>query len=751
MESAPQPFRSPVAIICVASILVLASDGMAAGTFFRPWTGSIAQWFRQADCLRRSLGGRRPEPAQPPPQSATAPAADRTRVSEAPPPKGRLTFIRRAGRNASEYVDEANVHWIAKPDSRYAELQSAAEAISARIYRALGYEAAEVHVVTIEGKRYAVSRVIDRPGTLDSMLDTVGTEKFRRMRIVAAYLMDFDRLASESANNINHGGGEFSLFDFGGTLGSTARGEHKPGSPFSAAVGSFEATSDVAKIYEAFDIGKLGKNHPWRLITPEDARAEAENFRRNLTDDVLRKAVEAAMYSEPTDADYVLNALRARRDAIISGLEAYLRSGSRAPRKPETQRGRGPVIAPMVQETSHNPRTKRFARSGSDDHETAGKYLDGLSDREISELLARLYRDDEDFRRHVEGTVLAGYPHVTDPFWKHNPRVVEEAVLFVFAVQKKPGLFSDGKPDTVLRNFLDGNSILSSWLEELDRGSEPSAAEILASWEAESSLRLSPRPAVKGRFLDPEYEKRIVFARIGSADYLSSPDGKSWLRVAGNPSAPAAIPRWDGDLEGFSRRMAAFREHPLTASGQTATPPSGFRWPALHEEVPTKAASSGQQMISKGRATPFSFEDSAGMAKQSVQAGAYGYHVTLEERLEGILTKGWLPDQEPTNPQESARDPGLHLSTHLGVSYPVPGKTVILRTIMNPTEYKARDFSPYFGHVVRDTPIPANSVSKLLEFSPDNGVSWYPLSWQMLFLLRANLLPRMRAIPVWDH
>lgn len=72
------------------------------------------------------------------------------------------------------------------------------------------------------------------------------------------------------------------ILDFGGTLGSRAQGEHKPGEVFSDAIGSFEATSDIHIIYSSFQVN-TDSAHPWMNINRTDAQAVVQKF-RHLTD-----------------------------------------------------------------------------------------------------------------------------------------------------------------------------------------------------------------------------------------------------------------------------------------------------------------------------------------------------------------------------------------------------------------------------------------------------------------------------------
>lgn len=106
--------------------------------------------------------------------------------------------------------------------------------------------------------------------------------------------------------------------DFGGTLGSRALGRHKPGQVFSDAIGSFEATSDINTIYSTFGV-QASPNHPWMMITRTDADAVIQKFRL-LSDEKIEGIVTSAKYSNQADYNYMVQALKLRRDGIISHL-----------------------------------------------------------------------------------------------------------------------------------------------------------------------------------------------------------------------------------------------------------------------------------------------------------------------------------------------------------------------------------------------------------------------------------------------
>lgn len=147
------------------------------------------------------------------------------------------------------------------------------------------------------------------------------TSEIRQMRVVAAYLKDWDRLGNPE-NNRNMPDGSLVIFDFGGTLGSRAQGRHKPGQIFSDAIGNFEATTDVNIIYGSFEI-QTSASHPWMKITQGDVQRVIEKFKM-LTNEKITEIVKSAQYSDPRDEGYMIQALEARRDGIITKLITFL-------------------------------------------------------------------------------------------------------------------------------------------------------------------------------------------------------------------------------------------------------------------------------------------------------------------------------------------------------------------------------------------------------------------------------------------
>jgi hypothetical protein len=244
-------------------------------------------------------------------------------------PVGRLVPSRRAGGGTTGgkwYRDEAGEEWFVKTDGQFDELQSAAEVISAKIYGYLGYRTPVTAIVEIEGRRAVAVKSLGRDlegTTLDAENDTY----FRQLHYFAALLKDWDRLRWGPNNVYLPGDRSYALLDFGGSLGSRAQGRHKPGKPFSDAIGVFENDQTGREIVDSFRTSDLPEGHPWKQeLGDADRRAVARKLRL-LRDEVLEHIVRQADYRREADSLYMLNALKARRDALLAYLD---------PRQPST-------------------------------------------------------------------------------------------------------------------------------------------------------------------------------------------------------------------------------------------------------------------------------------------------------------------------------------------------------------------------------------------------------------------------------
>jgi len=163
-----------------------------------------------------------------------------------------------------------------KTDVKHPELQTSAEVISSLVYKHFGHDVPEVEKIIESGKHFVSISDIGSD-TKASGLNDIDTSSIRRLRIVAAYLADYDRIANR-ANNRQHLDGRITLIDFGGTLGAKARGDFKDGIVFSEAIGAYPANADIFEIMESVPLQRFSRdretnriiakpianNHPWR-------------------------------------------------------------------------------------------------------------------------------------------------------------------------------------------------------------------------------------------------------------------------------------------------------------------------------------------------------------------------------------------------------------------------------------------------------------------------------------------------------
>ncbi|MGE0632079.1 MAG: hypothetical protein AB7O96_06705 [Pseudobdellovibrionaceae bacterium] len=234
-------------------------------------------------------------------------------------PKGKLVALKRpvdGGTGGKWASDENGINWFVKRDLTYSELQTSAEPIAAQVYQHFGYHTPET-VKFIKNKiHYSASKDIGQNHSATNFSE-INTSEIRQMRVVAAYLKDWDRLGNP-LNNKKMPDGSLTILDFGGALGSRSMGEHKPGQVVSDAIGCFEATSNIDTIYSSFTI-KASSDHPWMKINRSDAEAVIQKF-RFLSDEKIESIVRSAQYSKVADHNFMAHALKLRRDGIVSHL-----------------------------------------------------------------------------------------------------------------------------------------------------------------------------------------------------------------------------------------------------------------------------------------------------------------------------------------------------------------------------------------------------------------------------------------------
>lgn len=215
------------------------------------------------------------------------------------------------------FRDEAGTSWFLKLDMHHPGLQTSAEVVCARLLACLGYRAPEIHKLVRGGLHISAARDVgEAVGT--TLFDDLDVPAVRQLRVVAAYLKDWDRVAPSTTNNLVHADGRLTLIDFGGTLGARALGRHKPGPVTSEAIGCFEAATELPTIWDEYRL-QTGPDHPWRRVEPDDLCAAVARLSR-LSDEQIVLTVEAARYPTSADAIAMIEALRVRRDTLIDGL-----------------------------------------------------------------------------------------------------------------------------------------------------------------------------------------------------------------------------------------------------------------------------------------------------------------------------------------------------------------------------------------------------------------------------------------------
>ncbi len=215
--------------------------------------------------------------------------------------------------------DKQGNSWFIKKDVLHPELQTSAEVISSLVYSYFGFNTPETRKEVIRGEFYSFSKDIGN-GTMASDLSEFNNSEFRQMRIIAAYLMDWDRIGNP-ANNRVRPDGSVVLLDFGGTLGARAQGEFKPGKVFSPAIGSFNDGGNT--IYASF-APQISADHPWNKINKTDIKNALQKLKA-LDDGTIVRIVKAAKYTNRDDFRYMYETLVARRDNLIAELKALVK------------------------------------------------------------------------------------------------------------------------------------------------------------------------------------------------------------------------------------------------------------------------------------------------------------------------------------------------------------------------------------------------------------------------------------------
>ncbi|MCB9716507.1 MAG: hypothetical protein H6712_21780 [Myxococcales bacterium] len=224
------------------------------------------------------------------------------------------------------FVDEAEVMWFLKLDMHHLGLQTSAEVISARVLACLGYRVPPTHKIIRGSLHLSVARDVGE-AVDTTRFEDMDSSAVRQLRVICAYLKDWDRVAPRTSNNLVHADGRITLIDFGGTLGARALGQHKSGPVSSEAIGCYEATGELSVLWDGFRVAAESE-HPWNRITPADVGAAVARL-ATLDDGLIERIVEAAQYPTARDAALMAEALRVRRDGLVEGLPRRFAAGGR--------------------------------------------------------------------------------------------------------------------------------------------------------------------------------------------------------------------------------------------------------------------------------------------------------------------------------------------------------------------------------------------------------------------------------------
>ena len=236
-------------------------------------------------------------------------------------------------------------------DPAYPELGTSAEIIGARLYRLMGYRVPVTYLTTIEGtgdarydgKRATASAFV--PGKV------IGQFKFdcyrlrrevRAMRLIAAWLNDTDRVDNNTLVAIEDGRALCYLVDFNSCLGSW---NGRPKGPWRgwryawdveyqllgvSSLGLLPALPHAVPVKSpavgSCDLLTAGDPRAWRSQNPNTAfdrmtRSDAQWIACRMASvslSQLQAVVASADFSDPADADAVLQMLQHRRERLLA-------------------------------------------------------------------------------------------------------------------------------------------------------------------------------------------------------------------------------------------------------------------------------------------------------------------------------------------------------------------------------------------------------------------------------------------------
>lgn len=233
-----------------------------------------------------------------------------------------------------EQTDKGPVKWFVKSDNPdYPELQTSIEPIVSQIYRFFGYITPITVKFKVGNDFFAASRdVFTSKNEMEKKftdLSDINLPEVRQISLVTMFVNNWAMLGD--ANNIVCHDGSLVFLDFGGSLGSRDSGLPKYENQWNGIlvnnrVGVFRATDDLNVICKKTFVIEAEQTHPWRHLTEDDVRVIHSKFSQ-LDDATLEKMVAGGAYTHQEDADYILKALKKRRDGFIHGLFSAYDSG----------------------------------------------------------------------------------------------------------------------------------------------------------------------------------------------------------------------------------------------------------------------------------------------------------------------------------------------------------------------------------------------------------------------------------------
>lgn len=437
-----------------------------------------------------------------------------------------------------------------------------------------------------------------------------------------------------------------------------------------------------------------------------------------------------------------------RTKALLEGAEASKLPGAQILRETEV----------VMQVARNNTRNRLF--------------LFGLSPERLRKLHGQLMSDEPAYRASF---LKSKYQREKDVLLRDGEQEYLEN-LFIRTI--KDGLneskvdplkyFSKGGESKDIINFrslYSTNQEFKIWyynqsmsVPEATKDLDAYVQKILKRWEEEVARRYQPKSALKGsEYVNSNVESQAKVAYFGDRQFIASADGKVWIASQADGIPTRIIPRWRGnDRDKFLEELGRSKDprwQQQMAEKYAKEPVTPVEQPipvALPEASPTTEGGVVYQKgaffnsFERGRAEP--------LIRYAVENHSWGYHIAPFDRLQGIIDKGWLTSQARPSGMGSGT-PALHMSTHLRVNYSIGDQSqVILRTPLRPGLDKAGFRGDegaevmFHGHVYRTSGIEKDQVSQAIEFSVDNGVSWYPMTQEFVTAAKQGLLPNFRAV-----